>query len=642
MSKLRSKTAQTPTGGKRKTSKPKRNAGRRRSKASGKQKTTDSLFETAQKKKKSRKPTKKNAKMGQVLLDMHLDSGSAPKNWPGLESSDQHNKSSLDTLFDTYWAGGDAEAEEAPVDDLTRDALAAHSPLKKRKTGAGYKVTKSPKQKEFLSRSPTGSKRARAMLANTMKLQKKAKPVVSAKDRLLAKTPSKRRSKRNLLTPLSKMHKKSSRVPRSPVLQSPQPSPSSKLSLMTLSSPPVPVKTPQKVKKGCHDTFIPLKLQLLHKKFNAMETTFRFHSGRGQFGCTFKELKRGVERVVKKSFTQDDLAKLNRVVPDLLHIKWTLEVKPDGKKKKNSYELCVFPMNHLAKENRKASIYTHFLKGAVCTSRLELLQDRLTAYTRAKHKKFCKDKGVAPLTGRFHQSFELDEVDVKASELPKEPKRTSLSARDALIRHGQGTRLMTGRIQEKLSKLSAAERVGLSDVVKNSMAKYQRERRAASKKRLPTSNLRGSSSRAKKEEVEEEVLDMSKIPENLRHLPRSTLLKLQGRSKAKDIMKVDKKLQQRKLLLEGLPEVVRVLKAFMKSSKRTAMPYFVLVSRLCTKTKVNPGSPRMQKMLEELCRIAPDFSEIKSASVKIFKLKAGCKASYAYAKIKSEIRSIKL
>lgn len=135
---------------------------------------------------------------------------------------------------------------------------------------------------------------------------------------------------------------------------------------------------------------------------------------------------------------------------------------------------------------------------------------------------------------------------------------------------------------------------------------------------------------------------MSKIPESLRSLPRETLLKLQGKSKARKILKVDKAIQSKKNMLEQLPELVRVIKVFFRSNKRTAMPYRVFLVKMAGKIKSKPSPRRMEEMVEQLCHIVPQFCEIVTGVLKVFKLKSNCNSSEIFKKIKNAIQNIVL
>jgi len=184
--------------------------------------------------------------------------------------------------------------------------------------------------------------------------------------------------------------------------------------------------------------------------------------------------------------------------------------------------------------------------------------------------------------------------------------------------------MASDRIQQKLSKLSTTERSGLSSIVRDSMARYK--------------------ARVKLEQKEEEkaILDMSQIPESLRSLPRETLLKLQGKSKARKILKVDKATQSRKKMLEQLPELVRVIKVFFRSNKRTAMPYRVFVMKMAGKIKSKPSPRRMEEMVDQLCKIVPEFCETITGVLKVFKLKSRCDSSLIFRKITKAIQKIEL
>jgi len=364
------------------------------------------------------------------------------------------------------------------------------------------------------------------------------------------------------------------------------------------------------------------KMDNLKIKFTAVENVFRFYQGRGQLGATYDELKQAVERTSKKQFTTEDIGRLLRLVPDLYEVKWVQKRKKnayDDKKRTYGYELQMMPKNHVG----EASL--QFMKREQGSARATLFNDRVKAYTNAVHRKWCREQGMKPLVGRYHPEFELECIEVKPKAIPTKPQRTELSAREALLKHSGRSKLVSKAVQQRLAKLTAEERSGLSSIVRESMARYNKAYRAAPK-----------------QEEEEAVLDMSKIPESLRSLPRETLLKLQGKSKARQILKVDKTAQDKKKLLEQLPELVRVIKVFFRSSKRTAMPYRVLVVKIAGKLKSKPSPVKTQQMLDQLCKIVPEFCETQTGVLKIFKLKRGYDSSKVFRKITKAIKEVEL
>jgi len=135
----------------------------------------------------------------------------------------------------------------------------------------------------------------------------------------------------------------------------------------------------------------------------------------------------------------------------------------------------------------------------------------MKAYIKAVHLKWCQEQGHKPPGEKYHPDFEVDSVDVKPRVIPSKPQRTELSVREALLKHSGRSKLASKSVQKRLAKLSASERSGLSSIVRDSMEKY------------------GARQTELKENKNEDVLDMSKIPESLRSLPRETLLKLQGK-----------------------------------------------------------------------------------------------------------------
>jgi len=287
------------------------------------------------------------------------------------------------------------------------------------------------------------------------------------------------------------------------------------------------------------------------------------------------------------------------------------------------YELQIVPTDHMTR-NPATAAHVQFVKQDQGAARADLFTDRMEAYAKTVHKKWCNLKGVEVPLGRYHADFDRSSIQVKPRTLPEKPKRIEMSARQALLKHSGGIKLVSKGVQQRLAKLTRSEKSGLSSIVRESMARYKENISKPVK------------------EVADEELDMSKIPLSLRNLPRATLLKLQGKSKVGQILKVDKETQKRKRMLEQLPELVRVIKVFFRSNRRTAMPFNVLVLKLGEKLKSNPSPEQIKKMIEELSKIVPEMCEIQAGVLKIFKLKSGFSPSEVFRKIKKAIQAIEL
>jgi len=360
-------------------------------------------------------------------------------------------------------------------------------------------------------------------------------------------------------------------------------------------------------------------------KFTAVESIFRFYQGRGQLGALFDDLKEAVQRTNRKLITTNDIGRFLRLVPDLFQVKWVQSRDNQNAyddKKSYSYQLQITPRNHIAES--KGDLSLQFMMPGQGESRQSLFLERMKSYIKALYSKWCREQGHNPTVDKYHPDFQLNSVDVKPRVIPSKPQRTELSVREALLKHSGRSKLASKSVQQRLAKLSATERSGLSSIVRESMTKY------------------GAEQTKPKESTSDDVLDMSQIPESLRSLPRETLLKLQGKSKARNILKVDKVAQSRKLLLEELPELVRILKVFFRSSKRTAMPFSVLTMKMAGKLKSKPSPVKAKEMLELLCNIVPEFCEIHTGALKVFKLKRGCNSSLVFRKILKANQEIQL
>jgi len=568
-------TFEAPGGGRRKMSMPKLTSKRSRNKS---QKISQAERKTISK--ITMAGDSQREAMQRVIFNVALNR-QEPKEWPGIEDEDCDN-SNLDKLLSTYWGEKDHLLKDESLSKNSQTLISKETKI--------FPQLTTPTKK---FKSSLGSRRARMIMENLKSSKQTNKDaLVEIKMKLLGKTKQLKAPPSELTTPETSLFKDSS-------LDS-----SLQLEQASLKSSS--------------------KMDILKAKFSVTEAIFRFCQGRGQLGQTFNELKDAVERTTKKQFTTPYIGRLLRLVPDLYEVKWVQQrTISDEKNWKFDYELQITPKNHVARSQGDNSL--QFMNKEQGTARAKLFINRVEAYTRAAHRKWCREHGVKPPVGRYHSDFNPEDVEVKPKIIPEKPRRTELSAREALLKYSRRSKIVSGRIQRKLAKLSTAERSGLSRIVRDSMARYKAQQPKLEQK-----------------EEEKDILDMTKIPESLRSLPRETLLKLQGKSKARKILKVDKATQNKKKMLEQLPELVRVIKVFFRSNKRTAMPYRVFVMKMAGKIKSKPSPRTMEKMVEQLCNIVPEFCETVTGVLKVFRLKNKCDSSKIFRKIKKAIQNIDL
>jgi len=72
------------------------------------------------------------------------------------------------------------------------------------------------------------------------------------------------------------------------------------------------------------------------------------------------------------------------------------------------------------------------------------------------------------------------------------------------------------------------------------------------------------------------------------------------------------------------------------------MPFSVLTMKMAGKLKSKPSPVKAKEMIEMLCSIVPEFCEIHTGVLKVFKLKRGYNSSLVFRKITKANKEIQL
>jgi len=565
---------------------------------------------------KTKKQAKKEA-FNTALQDIY--EGKEPC-WPGMEESDEEkDKNAVDDLLGVF--GPTSPSIKSKVKKLRQKVMEAEDRCLGHSSKKGARKHKNVN--DFLNRAKallkSKKKVPRALNINraSPKLQKSPSNPVSKKDRLVALAMSAPRS----------------RADNQYAFHSPRTARPATLDFRSSAK-----------KRGTLKATLPLELLRLYKKFKGVESIMSLHIARSQFVMHMTDLQKGVESLCKRKFDEIELARLITLVPELYIVEWSASKRKvvGGKAK---HELSLTLTNHLAKDP-KATQYTHFLNDSVLAARMDLFYNRLQDFVKQEHLKWCAANGMEDSDPRCYQpGFAADSLQIPPATLPEKPVDRSKLIQKQMLHTGLGTRLHDAKLQAKLSRLSSAQREGLSSVMKKAMALYEKKKCEVT----PATPSLNSGMRGKKsvqtaapvpsKSLGLDELDMSKVPVNMRHLDRKLLLKIQGRAKARAIMKEDSGKQNAKLKLERLTYLVTLLRGVYVGARKTAMPMVTLLSKLQRKHKDHPPANDLKELFVLLNNVAPNFLSIVKSRTEIVKVNTKLNATLVYKKIKEKVNT---
>lgn len=193
--------------------------------------------------------------------------------------------------------------------------------------------------------------------------------------------------------------------------------------------------------------------------------------------------------------------------------------------------------------------------------------------------------------------------------------------------YGDGTRLQSEKLASQLASLNQEERKGLSGVALRAIERYEAKK----------------GGKATVQSTEEAEVDMSVIPENMRHLSKTLLLKIQGRAKARSILRECPKMKAEVTTLESLPYLVVLLRGIFVSQKRTAMQLPKLLPLMVNRHKDKLPEKRYRELLDKLIIASPTFCSMKKSlsGTVIFKINTKMNTVDAYREIEAAKEKVK-
>ncbi|XP_060878814.1 LOW QUALITY PROTEIN: DNA replication factor Cdt1-like [Metopolophium dirhodum] len=284
---------------------------------------------------------------------------------------------------------------------------------------------------------------------------------------------------------------------------------------------------------------LPLKYRILDELFKALETVSSMMFSRKE-KITFNKLKRGIQQMTRKNFTELHLAQIKTVVPDLF--KFALVKSP---KEKSSFELVITPNYGSVNEDNINLI-------ELTTQRKKTFSNALLDILKEHHEKYlckltppiviAKDKIT-----RWHPEFDVETVeDIIPSTLPKiEINKPKIVTAKDLLDKSHSLFVYNNRLNRTVTTMN-------------------NENKNLTEKKFPTTDAKNALEGA------------------LKGIPKSFLLKIQEKQaeKAKELMTRSVGQLDEDRMMNRLPDIARRMRTYFVQLQRNVLPFKKIIGQL--------------------------------------------------------------
>ncbi|XP_060834243.1 DNA replication factor Cdt1-like [Rhopalosiphum padi] len=284
---------------------------------------------------------------------------------------------------------------------------------------------------------------------------------------------------------------------------------------------------------------LPLKYRILDELFKAVETVSSMMFVRKE-KITFNKLKRGVQHMTRKNFTELHLAKIKTVVPDFF--KFALVKSP---KEKSSYELVIIPNYGSSNEDNIDLIeQTTRRKKAFTNALLDIMKEHHDKYLNSLIPPIVIDKDKIT---RWHPEFDVETAkDIIPSTLPKiEINKPKIETAKDLIDKSHALFAYNNRLNRTLKTMNI-------------------ENKSVPEKKFPSTDAKNALKGA------------------LKGIPKSFLLRIQEKQaqKAKELMTRSVGQLNEDRMMDRLPDIARGMRTYFVQLQRNVMPFKKVVDQL--------------------------------------------------------------
>ena len=324
---------------------------------------------------------------------------------------------------------------------------------------------------------------------------------------------------------------------------------------------------------------LPYHFKELEEMFRCVDVVLSLKQKRYET-CTFEKLKESVQQMCRKKFEKKHLAQMKAVYPTAFVFR---QQNFSGGSKKSAYQLTVY-FNFDGSSKQKPKDFK-FIESSVLIARQKHFKNELVKITMSHHQAYLarnypsltvKDDEIM----RWHPCFHLDEVpEIGQLPLPEPPEvKTFSTAQDVL---GQARLKMAPRVEKALNNV--AKKSSETKNVKMGVKTIETKKDSSQTK---NTYLKG---------VSQSLIDKIRQKEEL---------------KMQESLTANSEVVEKRVMMQRLPELCRILKTYFVSERRAAIPLEDVSSKLAESYTSTLSKVQVEKHVKLLSEVAPEWLQI--------------------------------
>ncbi|XP_028391948.1 uncharacterized protein LOC114516621 [Dendronephthya gigantea] len=326
---------------------------------------------------------------------------------------------------------------------------------------------------------------------------------------------------------------------------------------------------------------LPYHFKVLEEMFRCVDVVLSLKQKRYET-CTFEKLKDSVQEMCRKKFEKKHLAQMQTVFPTA----FVFQQSNSCASKKSEYHLTI-DFNFDGKQSNQKPKDLRFIESSILIARQKQFKSELLKVTMGHHRQYLTrnfpslsvdDDAIM----RWHPCFPLDEVsEIEQSPLPEPPQiKTYSTAQDVLDR----ARLnMTPRVEKALN--------------------------LAVQKSKESNNIKAN---LKSNEIKKDLNQAKNCNPSLKGVSQSLIEKIRQKEEKKiqESLTVDSEVVQKRVMLQRLPELCRIMKTYFVSERKAAIPLEDVSIKLAESYTSTLSSVQIEKHVKLLSEVVPEWLTI--------------------------------
>jgi chromatin licensing and DNA replication factor 1 len=343
---------------------------------------------------------------------------------------------------------------------------------------------------------------------------------------------------------------------------------------------------------------LPFKYRYILEVFKAVDTVCSMFFNRKE-KITFKKMKPGVQRILRKNFFESHIAQINELMPNAYRFAQEKTRNYGSTSKQDYYQLVITPI--INDDNDGVSHVT--MSPQILIERTRKMTERLTDRVFAEHEKFLQTLDV-PMNvtraalKRWHPEFQLESVpDVEQRTLPQPPNVERFSSAKDVLSTARNLFNCSTSMERALERLEEAKKKENEKSINETVAK---------------TNPLNATCNTKVTTAEEESSSL------LKGVPKSLLEKIRAKQAAKALDAMTRRPSQERDATKyaRLPELARHIRNLFVTEKKGVLPLENVLTKIANSYKANVTLKEIEELLRLMATEMPrwiSFHEIRNA-----------------------------